>query len=70
MKLLDGKTVSEAIKTEVAREVSVMLEKGQEAPHLAAILVGDDPASQTYVASKEKACREVGFMSSVYRYPG
>ena len=70
MKLLDGKTVSEAIKTEVAREVSVMLEKGQEAPHLAAILVGDDPASQTYVASKEKACSEVGFMSSVYRYPG
>jgi methylenetetrahydrofolate dehydrogenase (NADP+)/methenyltetrahydrofolate cyclohydrolase len=70
MKLLDGKVISEQIKAEIAREVAeTMLDKGLAAPHLAAVLVGDDPASQTYVASKEKACKAVGFTSSVYRYP-
>lgn len=70
MKLLDGKTLAEQIKSEIAREVSKhFLDKGIPAPHLAAVLVGDDPASQTYVASKEKSCREVGFTSSVYKYP-
>jgi len=70
MKLLDGKTLSEQIKAEIAREVKEnFLDKGLNAPHLAAVLVGEDPASQTYVANKEKSCREVGFMSSVYRYP-
>jgi methylenetetrahydrofolate dehydrogenase (NADP+)/methenyltetrahydrofolate cyclohydrolase len=70
MNLLDGKLVSDRIKAEIAAEVkTTMLDAGKNTPHLAAILVGDDPASQTYVASKEKDCREVGFISSVYRYP-
>jgi methylenetetrahydrofolate dehydrogenase (NADP+) / methenyltetrahydrofolate cyclohydrolase len=70
MRLLDGKLISDQIKTEIAMEVMEnFLNKGKNPPHLAAILVGDDPASQTYVASKEKDCKEVGFISSVYRYP-
>lgn len=70
MQLLDGKLIAGQIKSEIAREVKEKyMDAGIPAPHLAAILVGDDPASQTYVASKEKSCREVGFMSSVYRYP-
>jgi len=70
MKLLDGKLVADQIKTEIAAEVhGQFIDRGFEPPHLAAILVGEDPASQTYVASKEKSCREVGFISSVYRYP-
>jgi len=70
MNLLDGKLISDKIKAEIAAEVkTTMLDAGKNTPHLAAILVGEDPASQTYVASKEKDCREVGFISSVYRYP-
>ena len=70
MNLLDGKLVSDKIKAEIAAEVkSKMLDAGKNAPHLAAVLVGEDPASQTYVASKEKDCKEVGFISSVYKYP-
>ncbi|MEI7663885.1 MAG: tetrahydrofolate dehydrogenase/cyclohydrolase catalytic domain-containing protein [Bacteroidota bacterium] len=70
MKLLDGKLIADQIKDEIAREVKEQfIDKGIDAPHLAAILVGEDPASMTYVAAKEKACREVGFISSVYRYP-
>ena len=70
MNLLDGRTLSEKIKSEIAREVKKdFLGKGKSAPHLAAVLVGEDPASQTYVANKEKSCKEVGFTSSVYRYP-
>lgn len=69
MKLLDGKLVSDKIKAEIAAEVkSEMLDVGKNVPHLAAVLVGDDPPSQTYVAAKEKDCKEVGFISSVYRY--
>ena len=70
MILLDGRTLSEKIKSEIAREVKKdFLGKGKSAPHLAAVLVGEDPASQTYVANKEKSCKEVGFTSSIYRYP-
>ncbi|MEI7499367.1 MAG: bifunctional 5,10-methylenetetrahydrofolate dehydrogenase/5,10-methenyltetrahydrofolate cyclohydrolase [Bacteroidota bacterium] len=70
MKLLDGKLVADQIKTEIAREVKEhFLDKGLDAPHIAAVLVGEDPASITYVSAKEKACHEVGFVSSVYRYP-
>jgi methylenetetrahydrofolate dehydrogenase (NADP+)/methenyltetrahydrofolate cyclohydrolase len=69
MKLLDGKLLSEQIRSEIAKEVkNEMLDKGRNTPHLAAVLVGDDPASQSYVSNKEKACREVGFISSVYKY--
>jgi methylenetetrahydrofolate dehydrogenase (NADP+)/methenyltetrahydrofolate cyclohydrolase len=70
MLLLDGRTLSAQIKSEIAQEVKHdFLDKGKPAPHLAAVLVGEDPASQTYVANKEKSCREVGFISSVYRFP-
>jgi methylenetetrahydrofolate dehydrogenase (NADP+)/methenyltetrahydrofolate cyclohydrolase len=70
MKILDGKLVAAQIKAEIASEVKEhYLDKGLDPPHVAAILVGDDPASQTYVSAKEKACQEVGFSSSVYRYP-
>ncbi len=66
-KIIDGKQVAEQIKSEIAAEVAEMIDSGAAAPHLAAILVGEDPASQTYVASKEKACKRVGMMSTVYR---
>jgi len=70
MKLLDGKLVADQIKSEIAKEVKEnFLDKGLDAPHIAAVLVGEDPASMTYVSAKEKACHEVGFVSSVYRYP-
>lgn len=70
MKILDGKLISNQIKSEIAAEVrEKMIDQGISAPHIAAVLVGEDPASQTYVAAKEKACRDVGFISSVYKYP-
>ena len=68
MNLLDGKQASIAIKDQIANQVRQYTANGLRPPHLAAILVGDDGASQTYVASKEKASHEVGFTSSVYRY--
>ena len=67
MKLIDGKVIAEEIKKEIATEVIKMIDAGKNPPHLVAILVGDDPASQTYVANKEKSCKEVGFTSSIYR---
>lgn len=68
MILIDGKKVAQDIRNEVQKEVANMMAEGRERPHLAAILVGSDPASETYVASKEKACEEVGFSSSVFRF--
>lgn len=69
MIIIDGKLIAEQIKTEIATEVRTMIDNDINPPHLAAILVGEDGASQTYVASKEKSCKEVGFTSSIYRYP-
>ncbi|KAF5045433.1 Bifunctional protein FolD protein [anaerobic digester metagenome] len=69
MELIDGKKIAEEIKKEIARKSAEIIDAEQTPPHLAAILVGNDPASETYIASKEKACRAVGFTSSVYRYP-
>lgn len=69
MKLLDGKKISEEIKNEIAAVVHLMKEKNQKVPHLAAIIVGDDGASLTYVASKVKACKEVGFESTLIKFP-
>ncbi len=69
MNIIDGKLIADQIKTEIATEVKKMIDSEINPPHLAAILVGEDAASQTYVASKEKSCKEVGFTSSVYRYP-
>lgn len=69
MTLLDGKEIATKIKLEIAKEVAVMIDNGERAPHLVAVLVGEDPASQTYVSSKEKNSHDVGITSSVYRYP-
>jgi methylenetetrahydrofolate dehydrogenase (NADP+)/methenyltetrahydrofolate cyclohydrolase len=66
MKLMDGKLVSEKIKAEIKIESSRLIDSGID-PHLSAILVGNDPPSQTYVRNKEKACHEVGIISSIYR---
>ena len=68
-KLIDGKKIAAEIKDEIAAEIKRLETEGKRSPHLAAILVGEDGASKTYVASKEKASKEVGFTSSVYRYP-
>jgi len=68
MKLIDGKETAKKIKKEIAAEVAAMIDRDEKAPHLIAIIVGDDPASHTYVNSKEKSCREVGITSSVYRF--
>ncbi len=65
--LLDGKALALQIKEEIANEVRQMTAEGKRAPHLAAVIVGTDGASMTYVASKEKSSHEVGFTSSVYR---
>ena len=63
MILIDGKKISLELQSEIAQEVKDLMAKGKKQPHLAAILVGDDPASQTYVGSKVKACENVGFKS-------
>ncbi|WP_118952340.1 bifunctional methylenetetrahydrofolate dehydrogenase/methenyltetrahydrofolate cyclohydrolase FolD [Taibaiella helva] len=67
MQLLDGKKVSEAILAGIAEEVNQLKQDGKKTPHLAAILVGGDPASQTYVASKVKTCEQIGFGSTLLR---
>lgn len=68
MQLIDGKAVAAAIKREIAEEVDNILQNGGKRPHLAAILVGHDGGSETYVASKVKACEECGFTSTLIRY--
>jgi len=67
MKIIDGKKIAEQIRKEIALQVKEMIDREERPPHLAAVLVGNDPASETYVAAKERACREVGFDSSVYK---
>ena len=69
MTILDGKKTSEALKQEIAEEVKVLKSQGKKAPHLAAVLVGDDGASLTYVGSKVKACEQVGFASTLVKLP-
>ena len=68
MQLIDGKATAAAIKQEIAEEVKTMVAKGERAPHLAAILVGHDGGSETYVAAKVKACEECGFTSTLLRF--
>lgn len=68
MQLIDGKAVAAQIKLEIAEEVKQIVASGGKRPHLAAILVGHDGGSETYVASKVKTCEEVGFKSSLIRY--
>lgn len=69
MTIIDGKEVAAAMRREIAAEVDAMVAEGKPAPHLVAILVGNDGASQTYVAHKEKCCHECGFTSTVVRMP-
>jgi methylenetetrahydrofolate dehydrogenase (NADP+)/methenyltetrahydrofolate cyclohydrolase len=68
MILIDGKKIAAEIKAEIALEVKNITEQGEKRPHLAAILVGHDGGSETYVASKIKDCEEVGFVSSLFRF--
>jgi methylenetetrahydrofolate dehydrogenase (NADP+)/methenyltetrahydrofolate cyclohydrolase len=65
MVLIDGKETSNKIKEEIANEVIKLKEKGLKTPHLAAVIVGNDGASKTYVSSKVKACKKVGFNSTL-----
>lgn len=68
MQLIDGKETAMEIKQEIAQEVKQMMEAGEKQPHLAAILVGHDGGSETYVAHKVKACAECGFKSTLIRF--
>ena len=68
MKILDGKKTSNDIKEELAIEVVKLLSSGGKRPHLAAILVGNDGASETYISAKVKACDKVGFASTLVRF--
>ncbi|MFN8315040.1 MAG: tetrahydrofolate dehydrogenase/cyclohydrolase catalytic domain-containing protein [Chitinophagales bacterium] len=67
--LLDGKKLADELKQEIAAEVATYVAKGKRAPHLAAILVGNDGGSETYVGHKVKACEQVGFKSTMLRFP-
>lgn len=68
MTVIDGKATAAAIKEEIARSVEQMVRQGLPRPHLAAVLVGHDGGSETYVASKVKACAECGFESTLIRF--
>ncbi|MCZ6595776.1 MAG: bifunctional 5,10-methylenetetrahydrofolate dehydrogenase/5,10-methenyltetrahydrofolate cyclohydrolase [Bacteroidetes bacterium] len=69
MTILDGKKISNDIKDEITVEVQKMKDKGEKVPHLAAVLVGDDGASLTYVGSKVRSCERVGFESTLIHLP-
>ena len=66
-KIIDGKTISNELKEEVASRVQKIVEQGKRKPCLAVVLVGDDPASAVYVGHKEKACEKVGIESQTHR---
>lgn len=68
MKLIDGKKIADDIKKEIAIEVEKMVAEGKKRPHLAAVLVGHDGGSETYVAHKVKACEQCGFTSTLIRF--
>lgn len=69
MELIDGKKTAQEIKAEIKTEVDLIIGEGHRAPHLAAILVGNDGASETYVAHKIRTCKELGLQSSLFRFP-
>ncbi len=69
MEILDGKLVSQSVKDELKQQVSLVEKDNKRAPHLAAILIGSNGASETYVASKIKNCAEIGFKSTLIRLP-
>ena len=68
MEIIDGKKISAQVKQELADEIAAFVTEGKKIPHLVAVLVGNDGASETYVASKVKACQAVGMKSSELRY--
>jgi len=68
-KIIDGKTIAQQVRLEVAEKVQQRLAAGKRAPGLAVVLVGENPASQIYVANKRRACEEVGFVSRAYNLP-
>ncbi|MCX8958075.1 bifunctional methylenetetrahydrofolate dehydrogenase/methenyltetrahydrofolate cyclohydrolase FolD [Erwinia psidii] len=68
-KIIDGKTIAQQVRQEVAEKVQQRLAAGKRAPGLAVVLVGENPASQIYVGSKRRACEEVGFLSHSYDLP-
>src|SRR5919107_1112709 len=67
MLLLDGKIASQTVKQNLATATQELLSKGKRAPHLAAVLIGNNGASETYVASKVKTCEEIGYGSTLIR---
>jgi methylenetetrahydrofolate dehydrogenase (NADP+)/methenyltetrahydrofolate cyclohydrolase len=67
MQILDGKIASQAVKQQIKNQVQQILQSGKRAPHLAAILVGNNGASETYVANKIKTCADIGFQSTLIR---
>lgn len=69
MEILDGKKISNDIKQEIAEEVAKMKDRGEKVPHLAAVLVGNDGASLTYVGSKVRSCKKIGFESTLIHLP-
>ena len=69
MKIIDGKKISNQIKDEIKKEVDYIIASNQKVPHLAAVLVGEDGASLTYVGSKVRSCKQVGFDSTLIRLP-
>ncbi|TDW95714.1 bifunctional 5,10-methylenetetrahydrofolate dehydrogenase/5,10-methenyltetrahydrofolate cyclohydrolase [Dinghuibacter silviterrae] len=69
MQKIDGRLVSQAVRDDLAQKVKELTDKGMRAPHLAAILVGNDGGSETYVAAKVKDCEEIGFGSTLQRFP-
>lgn len=68
-KIIDGKTIAQQVRLEVAEKVQQRVAAGKRAPGLAVVLVGENPASQIYVANKRRACEEVGFISCAYNLP-
>ncbi|MCY7409922.1 MAG: bifunctional 5,10-methylene-tetrahydrofolate dehydrogenase/5,10-methylene-tetrahydrofolate cyclohydrolase, partial [Chitinophagales bacterium] len=67
MQLLDGKALSQIIQLDLAEKISALKSSGKKIPHLAAVLVGNSGASETYVASKVKTCEKIGFGSALIR---
>ncbi|MEY4383717.1 MAG: Methylenetetrahydrofolate dehydrogenase, partial [Bacteroidota bacterium] len=65
--IIDGKMVAESMKAAIGEEVKELVASGKRAPHLVAILVGNNGASETYVANKVKSCEELGFSSTLLR---
>jgi methylenetetrahydrofolate dehydrogenase (NADP+)/methenyltetrahydrofolate cyclohydrolase len=69
MEMLDGKLVSQSVRDDLKKKVEARRNEGKKLPHLAAILIGNNGASETYVASKVKSCEEIGFRSTLLRLP-